>query len=138
MSSKLLTYPLDLLRKKQIRYLVTGGVNTVFGYAFGVAAYYLLSPRLHIVVIGAISSVVSITFSFVTYKIFVFKTKGNFLSEYIRCYYVYGFTSVLGIASLWFFVDVLHFSFWIIQALLIGIVVVVSYIGHNNFTFKKH
>jgi len=114
-----------------------GGWNTLFGYACGVGLYLWLSPRLHIGLIGAIANVIAITMSFTTYKLFVFKTRGGWLQEYMKSYVVYGAAALFSIASLWVFVDLMGISIWIGQALAIGLTVVVSYFGHAWFTFRR-
>lgn len=127
-----------LLRSERARYLVVGGWNTAFGYGVGVAAYLWLSHVLQTVWIAALANVVSITMSFVMYKIFVFRSKGRWLAEYLRCYVVYGGTSLLGIAMLWLLIDRLHLTIWSAQAMIIASTVAVSYLGHARFTFRRH
>lgn len=103
----------------------------------GLALYYSLSPRLHIVVIGLIANVVCITFSFLGYKFFVFQTRGNWLREYLRCYAVYGGAAAFGIAAIWFLVDHLHVPFWLAQAGIMALTVVLSYLAHSRFSFAS-
>ena len=124
-------------RKKMLRYLIVGGFNTVFGYFVTVGLYYTLRSHLHIVVIGVIANVVCITVSFMTYKLFVFNSSGSWWREYLRCYIVYGGSALVGIAGLWLFVNVLGVPFWLAQGLLMVISVVISFAGHDRFTFKK-
>ena len=108
-----------------------------FGYGIGVALFYSLSPRLHTVVIGVLANILAITMSFTTYKLFVFKTKGNWLSEYFRSCMVYAGMALLGVVLLWLMVDHLGIKIWLAQGLVIASTVVISYIGHARFTFKK-
>lgn len=108
-----------------------------FGYGIGVALFYNLSPRLHTVFIGVLSNILAITMSFTTYKLFVFKTKGNWLSEYFRSCMVYAGMALLGIVLLWLMVDHLGIKIWLAQGLVIASTVVISYFGHARFTFKK-
>lgn len=124
-------------RKKMLRYLIVGGLNTAFGYFATVGLYYALRSQLHIVVIGVIANVVCITVSFMTYKLFVFSSRGSWWYEYLRCYVVYGGSALIGIAGLWLLVNVLGIPFWIAQGLLMVISVVISFAGHDRFTFKK-
>jgi putative flippase GtrA len=124
-------------RKKMLRYLIVGGFNTVFGYFVTVGLYYTLRSHLHIVVIGVIANVVCITVSFMTYKLLVFNSSGSWWREYLRCYIVYGGSALVGIAGLWLLVDVLGVPFWLAQGLLMVISVVISFAGHDRFTFKK-
>src|SRR5579863_2366850 len=73
------------------RFLMVGAWNTVFGYATFAAMVALLEPRIShgYVLAGLLSSVFSITVAFLGYKWFVFKTKGNYLREWLRCLAVY-------------------------------------------------
>lgn len=127
-----------LLEKQSLRYLMAGGWNTVFGYSVGVGLYTALSHELHVAVIAAIANIFAITMSFLTYKLFVFKTTGNWLSEYGRSYLVYGSMALLSIALLWVLVDYLGIDIWYAQALVIILTVGVSYLGHKFFTFRSH
>lgn len=129
--------PADLWRVRELRYLLVGGFNTLFGYALGVGLYLALSPWLHILLIGVIGNVVAITVSFTTYKTLVFQTRGRWLAEYLKSWLVYGGSAVLGTLLLWLLVDGLAVPIWIAQALAILITVIVSYLGHARFTFRR-
>lgn len=120
----------------KISYLLAGVWNTVFSYTLSIVLYNLLHFNLHILVISLIVNVLSISMSFMTYKIFVFKTKGNWLNEYIRCYVVYGMVTLVSMIMLWVAVDFIKIPFWIAQGLLIPIIFLFSYTGHKKFTFK--
>ena len=120
---------------KRLRYLAVGGLNTGVGYFVSLFLYYSLNRSLHIIYIGLIASVVCISFSFLTYKMLVFQTTGNWLREYFRCYLVYGAATVLGIVLLWLLVDVWKMPFWLAQALIMTSTVFFSYIGHSRFSF---
>lgn len=124
------------VRSRQFRYLVAGVVNTIIGYCLGVGLYYLMSPAVHILVIGAIANVLAISVSFTTYKLFVFRTHGRWLGEYLRSYVVYGGMAVVSVVVLWVLVDGLHLPIWLAQALSILITVVISYLGHSRYTFR--
>lgn len=125
------------VKEKGISYLVVGAWNTAFGYAATVGILYLLRGSSHITVNAMLASVVCISMSFITYKIFVFKTKGQWIREYLKCYVVYGGTSLLGIVGLWWFVDVLSIPIWLSQLILMTFSVVVGFIGHSTFTFNS-
>ncbi|MEI8079973.1 MAG: GtrA family protein, partial [bacterium] len=70
--------------------------------------------------------------------LFVFRTKGNVLREYVRFYGVYGVTAVLGLAALPFCVELLGLSPYLAPLLIMGVTVAVSYLGHQHFSFKPH
>jgi putative flippase GtrA len=125
------------LNDRRFRYLAVGGLNTLVGFACANALYYTLSPGLHIVVIGVLGNIICITFSFLTYKTIVFRTKGGWPREYLRCYMVYGLAAALGVMGLWVLVDCLGFAFWLAQALVIAVTVFFSYMGHSRFSFSR-
>ena len=126
-----------VLSQEKIRYLLAGGFNTLVGYSIGVGLYKALESNLSIVWIGVISNILSITVSFLSYKILVFKTKGMWLREYMKSYIVYGGIAVIGIFCLWVFVEKMKISIWLAQALVIGMTVIISYLGHSRFTFRR-
>lgn len=133
----MLTILKQYAQSKKIRYLIAGGWNTLFGYSSGIALYYTLSTHMHIVLIAILSNIIAITMSFVTYKLFVFRTHGNWIGEYFRSYIVYGGMAVLGIGLLWAMVDGLSIPFWLAQGLVIVVTVFVSYFSHSRFTFRS-
>lgn len=122
--------------KSKIAYLIVGGWNTLFGYGAFAFMYFLLSSRVHSTLILTISYVLSITNAFIGYKLFVFKTKGNILREYIRFYVVYGGAFLVNLALLPLFMNVMMLSAYLSQALITMLTVVGSYIFHNRFTFR--
>lgn len=121
--------------EKSLRYLLVGAGNTAFGYVATVGLYYSLTPWLHLVMIMVLANVICISFSFVTYKLLVFRSGGAWWYEYLRCYVVYGGSAVIGILGLWILVDGWGIPFWLAQAALMVVTVVASYIGHDRFTF---
>lgn len=118
------------------RYLLVGGVNTALAYLISVSIYYWLKPVMHLIFIALIINVICITLSFLTQKLFVFRTQGNWIAEYLRCYVVYAGAMVLGISGLWVLVDLLHIPFWLSQGSLMFISIAFSYFGHKTYTFK--
>lgn len=128
---------LSVIRQKGLRYLFIGGFNTFFGYAFGVALYYSLEEWLHIAVISIICNIICITFSYITYKFFVFQTRGHYLIEYLKFYIVYGGSALLGTVGLWILVDFCDVPFWLASLLIMALGVIISFFGHNLFTFHQ-
>lgn len=127
----------SFLKDKRIRYLLAGGWNTLFGYGLMLFMYELLNKELHLVAIAFLSSFIAISMSFATYKIFVFKTKGFWLTEWLRSFVVYGVVTLLSIFLLWLFMTVFNINIYISQAISSMLVIFGSYFGHKSFTFKK-
>lgn len=127
------------------RYLLVGGWNTLFGYATFALLTMLLTDRVPYayMVANVIANVIAITVAFLGYKWFVFKTRGNYLREYLRTFTVYGFSMLLGLVLLPILVVVTgHFVHdqklvpYIAQAAAIPLIVVLSFVGHKKYSFR--
>jgi putative flippase GtrA len=90
-----------------LRYLMVGVFNTVFGYTtFALTLHLLthLAPQryLYLTVIAAsvLCTPLNITVAYFGYKLFVFKTRGNYLREWLKCFGVYGVGMLPGLLVL--------------------------------------
>lgn len=122
--------------RMHIRYLCAGIWNAIFGYFMGVLSYKFLINFYNIIWVGVIANIASISMSFLTYKIIVFRTRSNWMREYLRCYIVYGFSAIFGILLLWIMIDQIGLDIWYAQGLIIILNVIISYFGHKFFTFR--
>ncbi len=128
-----------------LRYLVVGAWNTLFGYGCYAALTALLDPVIPhgYIVASLVAAPINISVSFLGYKWFVFKTKGNYLREWLRVILVYSSSILIGTACLPVLVFVIrHYSRWdrgapyIAGALLMGGTVVYSFLAHKKFSFR--
>ena len=126
-----------LNKTKKIRYLLAGSWNTLFGYLVGVGLYQILHAYTQTLYIALFANTICISMSFLTYKLFVFRTRGSWLKEYLKSCTVYSGAALVSSLLLWLFVDLLSISIYVAQALVIISTIVVSYTGHSRFTFKK-
>lgn len=126
------------------RYLVVGVANTIFGYGTYAGLTALLTP--HIPFAYMVSSVISIflnfTFSFLNYKRFIFKTKGNYLREWSRSIVVYSGMFAVSVTILPVLVFLIrHLTMatssapYIAGAIQMGVVSCVGFLGHRHFSF---
>jgi len=127
---------LRIQKRQEIRYLVAGIFNTGFGYAIPLILYHFFANALPAAVISAISAVIAITVAFLLYKICVFKTKGHWVKECLKCYLVYGSVYSLGVGGIWILVDVLEFNYVVTQSIVNTCIIAISYFSHKNFTFR--
>ncbi|MGC1870144.1 MAG: GtrA family protein [Acidobacteriaceae bacterium] len=127
------------------RYLMVGVWNTVFGYSLYALLTALLMPRVRFGYLYAsvASNLIAITVAYFCYKIFIFKTQGNYLVEWLRCILVYGSALLPGLVLLPLLVEGLHYGFhlersapYVAGALLTGLTVIYSFLGHKNFSFR--
>src|SRR5271154_694462 len=122
------------------RYLAVGAFNTAFGYGLFALLNYLFSGRY--IYASLLANLIAITVAFFGYKWFVFKTKGNYLKEWIRCVGVYSVSMVLSAASLPFIVDIIRrqpghdrSAPYIAGAIVLVFSVVFSFFGHRHISF---
>jgi len=149
------------------RYLLVGVWNTAFGYLTYAALTWVLSRHVAYGYLYAavLSNLIAISVAFLGYKWFVFKTRGNYLREWMRCFVVYGAAALPGLLLLPMVVSALvyfchispgagvghvaHFQFtaeymritfltapYIGGAILTAGTVIFSFFGHRHFTFR--
>ena len=148
--------PFAALRKmlpkgEVIRFLMVGCCNTVFAIllqiAFG-ALFTRLFPHVSqswVAIAAVIAAVpLGVTFSFLGFKHFVFRTKGNYLKEWLRCFAVYSPTIpaaalIVGVATRLFEATSLPHAYAKDAAFVVNssIIAVYSYLGHKKFSFKR-
>ncbi|MDP9050460.1 MAG: GtrA family protein [Acidobacteriota bacterium] len=133
-----------------IRFLMVGGFNTLFSLALYNAFVLLVRHFVHneIVVADAaqcLSMPIAITVAFLGYKWFVFRTKGNYLKEWLRCFAVYGVGFPLSLLIVLPAATTLFLHFPVTRpyaANLAGLVnslviACYSYFAHKKFSFKR-
>lgn len=128
------------------RYLLVGIWNTAFAYGTFALFTYLLGHYIpaSYMVASVLSSLLNITVSYLGYKWFVFRTQGNYLKEWVRSVMVYSGAIALGLLLLpptVFAVKEITGNQatapYIAGAILLAIQVVVSFLGHKNFSFRS-
>ena len=89
------------------RYLGVGVFNSFFGYISFVVVFTLLNVvlpsrllYLTVIVASILATPLNITVSYFGYKFFVFRTKGNYLGEWLKCFAVYGAGMIPGLVAL--------------------------------------
>lgn len=134
-----------------IRFLMVGGFNTAFSfvvYSGCVIGFGHLLPAhgkpLIADIAFTISTPIGITVAFLCYKHFVFRTKGNYLKEWLRCFVVYSVSFPMGLiivpTATGFFQRIVFTHTY--APYLAGLVnscciACYSYFGHKKFSFKR-
>ena len=113
-----------------LRFLVVGGVNTLFSFAI-YALLILLG--LHYVLAALISTICGILFNFKTTGTLVFKNKDNRLL--LRFFGVYTFTYFINIGLLKLF-DMAGVGSLVAGAIIVLPMAVVSFLLMRRFVFK--
>lgn len=139
-----------------LRYLGVGVVNTALGYGLFALTLFLLNRvvpvrflSLTAIAASVISTPINITISYFNYKLFVFRTRGNHLQEWLKAFGVYGVSMLPGLILLGALTRGLQAWLhgyaplgkgtpgYFAGAILTGCSTVVSFLGHRNVTFRR-
>lgn len=130
-----------------IRYLMVGVFNTVFGYcAFALCNWVLF--RHHVpasyVVAAFVANFFSITVAYLGYKWFAFRTRGNYLKEWLKALAVYTSSLLpalvllpLIVHALTLFTHLGHRAPYVANAFLTIFGVIYNFFGHSKVTFRQ-
>lgn len=139
-----------------VRYLIVGIINTLLGYGFFALVLFLLNRAvptrwlyLTVILASVLSTPLNITVSYLNYKFFVFRTRGNYLREWLKAFGVYGVSMIPGLVALSALTRVLQSLLHGWQPLgqgtagyLAGAITtlastIISFLGHRNVTFRR-
>lgn len=120
------------LNSKFIRFLLVGGLNTVFGY--GVFAFCIFI-KLHYTVAALLSTVLGILFNFKTTGIIVFNNNDN--RRLIRFFAVYIFMYIICVAMLKLCLILGSANMYINSLIIIIPNSLISYFLMKKFVFNK-
>jgi putative flippase GtrA len=146
-----------MVSHREVRYLLAGACNTLFGFFTTLATTRLFlamvpsQPKLMGTAAMLFASFICIAFSFLTYKWFVFKTKGKYLQEYIRSLLVYlpslaiNTLAVAPLSAALNFVNapiegltkIIGGSVYLASVLLVGVTFILSFFGHKHVSFRE-
>ena len=119
-----------------LRYLAVGVWNTVFGVGLFTFLCLILHGRYYLI-LSVICNILAITNAFLCYRYIVFRSKGSFWREYLRCYIVYGAGSLFGMAMLTLLVELFLIPPVIGNLISTAVVTAGSYLGHKFFSFRQ-
>lgn len=123
--------------KRPIRFLIAGGANTAFGLAIYPALLWtVLWLRQHYMVALLIAQAVSLCFAFTTYKLGVFRTRGNLLREFGKFCSFYLANYAANWVALPLLVEVAHVPPILAQLGFTLLIVIGSYFWHSRVTFR--
>ena len=130
-----------------LRYLLIGAWNTVFGYT----CFFLMNrwlatvmPAYSYIAANLAANFIAITVAFLGYKWFVFRTKGNYLREWLRTWMVYSASMIFSTLALAPLVGLIRGTTryqtqapYIAGAVVAIFTVLSSFFGHRHFSFRK-
>jgi putative flippase GtrA len=133
------------------RYLCVGVFNTILAYSTFALILFLLNhlvPQRYLYLSVLLASILAlplnITVAYFGYKVFVFRTQGNYLREWLKCFAVYGVGAIPGLfllsALTKLLQSVLHrpqAAGYLAGAIVTGCTTLYGFLGHRNITFSQ-
>ena len=120
----------------QIRYIIVGIWNTFVGFALFTLFIFVFPVSKYLVAL-TISTVLAGTNSYVMQRIYVWRSSANFKTEFIKFFTVFIGQFLANLILLFVLVD--HFNFhplWT-QYVLGSLLILLTYLTHKHWTFKK-
>jgi putative flippase GtrA len=125
-------------RREQILFVVVGAWNTVFGYAAWAILQATLGRVLPYLLIVVLAWPVAVLNAYFMHRTFVFRSHAPVRRELPRFSVVYLGTLAANLIVLPIAIAVLPLGIYLIQALFMGAVVVLSYVTHKYYSFASH
>lgn len=119
----------------KIRFLFVGGFNAGVSYLIYSAFCIILGSAAYQIAL-AIAWIVSSVVSFTTQKFLVFRGKGNWIREYLKCCTTWFFSYLINAGLLEIIVKVLHLNVFVAQIIATLTAAVFTYILFKKFAFK--
>ena len=137
MLTKLVAKYFHIVKNTKILFLLFGAINTIVGYLNSVIVYYFFKEDFSILTLIIFINIFNISFSFLTMKYFVFKSKGKIINEYLRSMLVYSGLFIVNSLAILTFYEIYKINFYLASFLATIFGVILSYYGNKKITFKK-
>ena len=119
----------------KIRFLVVGGFNAGVSYLIYSAFCLILGETAYQIAL-ALAWTISSVISYTTQKFLVFKGKGNWVKEYLKCCTTWFFSYLINAGLLELIVKILHLNVFIAQIVATLAAAIFTYIFFKKFAFK--
>ncbi|MBE7191635.1 MAG: GtrA family protein [Gordonia polyisoprenivorans] len=126
-----------LASDQRVRYLAVGGINTVAGYVVFSVVQLLFGHVISYLGSVLVSHAITSTVAFVLYRRLVFRVSGHTLVDFVRFQSVYLIPLVANLLALPALVGIAGWNVYVAQASIVVVTVIVSYVGHKYFSFRR-
>lgn len=124
---------------KPLRFLAAGALNTAFGLAFYPLLLWAVPEfRTHYLVALGVAQILCLCFAFTTYKLGVFRTRGDLLREFGTFSSFYAVNYAANWAALPLLVELGGVPPAIAQIGFTLVLIVGSWFWHSRVTFRDH
>lgn len=127
-----------LLDDQRVRFVLVGGANTVVGYALFVLLQWIAGRYISYFGSVVIAHLLSSLLAFWLYRRWVFRVgKGGLVLDFLRFQTVFLIPLAANLIALPFLVTGLKVNVYLAQAAIVVVSVVISFIGHKYFSFRR-
>lgn len=124
--------------RRPLRFLMAGAANTAFGLSIYPALLWSVPAfRTHYLVALGIAQAVSLCFAFTTYKLGVFRTRGNLVREFGTFSSFYLFNYAANWAALPMLVELVQLPPVLAQLCFTVALIAGSWFWHSRVTFRE-
>jgi putative flippase GtrA len=125
-----------LFEDQRVRYVAVGAYNTAFGYSLFALAH-IAFPHVHYLITLLACHVIGILNAYTGYRLLVFRPEGRVIRDGLRFSIVYSAALPVNLVVLPLLVETAGLGVLVSQALIVVVTVIVTYVVHNNFTFRR-
>ncbi len=122
---------------QQVRFVVAGGFNTVVGYLLFTGLFLLFGRRVHYLLIGLAAYMIAVVIAFSVHRNLVFRSTDEWWPAFARFNLSQVVSLVFGMAALFALVEFLRWSPLLAQFVVTLASVVLNYLLHRHFSFRK-
>jgi putative flippase GtrA len=126
-----------LLRRRELAFVLVGGINTVIGLAAFAVLYSLFPDQLHYLGALVLAYAIGTSVAFILHRRFVFRVRGRVLLDLVRFVMVQASSFGLNAALLTGLVEFVHVPVLPAQTIALALTVCASYFGHLLFSFRR-
>ena len=119
-----------------IRFLIIGSINAGISYIIYAISVFVLGEA-HYQLCVALQWIISSVISYLNQKFFVFCTKGNYISEYLKCCTTWAISYLLNVIILEILVRFIIKNVYIAQFIALFLISISTYILFKVFAFKN-
>lgn len=122
---------------QQARFVVAGAFNTCVGYVLFSGVFLLFGRWIHYLLIGVLAHLIAVVNAFIVHRTLVFRDTGNWQSAFVRFNLSQLAGLGFGMILLYSLVEFVKLSPLAAQAVVTLVSVVVNYLLHRYFSFRK-
>ena len=129
-----------LFDDERARFLVVGGINTIFGYAIFALLFVTAGHTIGYLGSLYVSYAVGVSLAFVLHRRVTFRaheTGGNPVLDFLRFASVYVVSLAVNTIGLPLLVELGHLPALLAQAIMVVVTTIISYVGHKYFSFRR-